>query len=139
MRDRRNEANPLLNLQQAAARLRMPPDQVRDLIEGGQLQPAIAKPLRFRLRDLEAYLEGEAAPAPRPKRVQPLRSWVRELRCLACARTLALATPAGDKLRLFPPRGSRTVLIVQTPGGPRCKRCNGRAYLDDSDAGTLAS
>jgi hypothetical protein len=141
MRDRRNDGNTLLTQQQAAARLRKPPDQVRDLIEGGQIQPAIAKPLRLRARDLDAYAEGEDAPRPsRPAAaVQPLRPWVREMRCLACSRTLALATPAGDKLRVFPPRGSNVVLLTQTPTGPRCKRCGGRPYLDDSDAGTLAS
>jgi hypothetical protein len=139
MRDRRNDGNALLNLQQAAARLRMPPDQIRDLIEGGQLQPAIVKPLRLRARDLDAFAEGEQPVAAAPARIQPLRPWVREMRCLACSRTLALASPVGDRLRVIPPRGSKEVLLVQTPAGPRCKRCGGRPYLDDADAGTLAS
>jgi hypothetical protein len=135
MRQRRDDGNTLLTLQQAAARLRMPPDQVRDLIMSGRLQPAGVRPLRLRARDVDAA----GAETPPPARIRPLRSRARELRCIACSRTLAYATPAEGRLRLSPPRGSNAVLLIQTEAGLRCKRCGGRPYLDDSDAGPLAS
>jgi hypothetical protein len=136
MRDRKHDDNALLTLQQAAARLRMPPDQVRELLQSGRLQPAVVRPLRLRAGDLDSIADGDR---PEPSRVRPIRAAIRELRCLACSRTLGLATQEGDRLRVAPPRGSTVVLLVQTESGPRCKRCGGRPYLDEPDTGSIAS
>lgn len=140
MRNRRDPDDVLLTLQQAAARLRIPPHQVRELIDSGYLQPAIARPLRLRIRDVDAVRQREREPSvPTVSHSRSTRPAVREVRCLACSRTLAYAAIAAGRLRLSPPRGARAVLIKQTDAGLRCTRCGGRPYLDTCDPASRAS
>ena len=63
---------------------------------------------------------------------------LRDVRCMACARTLGRWVILEDRRQgMIPPRNGDPVMACRVGGALRCKHCRGRAYLEEPERSDL--